>query len=116
MVPLGRLESGSAGGGFCESAVTRLLAHNEKEVANGTTHFYEEFTELLQRDGHWVLGVRVGGSTEGEALEVEGQSKGKYLLGEMIKAPDITPAEFVEIEARVLKCRDVEGEKVQLEK
>jgi hypothetical protein len=102
--------------GFCESAVTRLLAHNEKEILNGNTHFYEEFSELLQNDGHRVLGVRAKAPTEGEALEAEAPPRGKFLLEEMIEAPDITPAQFVEIQARVLKRRDAEGEKVQLDK
>jgi hypothetical protein len=102
--------------GFCNDAVTRLLAHNEKEVFNGATHFYEEFTELLQSDGHIVKGVRVEEIAEEEALAIEAQPRGKVLLEQMIGAPDITPAQFAEIEARVLKNRDVEGEKVQLEK
>jgi hypothetical protein len=101
--------------GFCDSAVTRLLAHNEKEVSNGSTHFYEEFTELLQSDGHRVKGVRVEDVAEGEGLVTEAR-RGKYLLTEMIKALDITPAEFAEIEVRVLKKRDSPGERIQLEK
>ena len=102
--------------GFCDDAVTRLLAHNEKEVFNGATHFYEEFTELLQSDGHIVKGVRVEEIAEGEALVIEARPRGKYSLEQMIGAPDITPAQFAEIEARVIKNRDMRGERVQLEK
>jgi hypothetical protein len=108
----------------CAGPITRLLAHNEKEIFNGRTHFYEEFTGLLQSDGHVVKGVRVEESVQGEALEVnlgpcseEGPARrGKFLLEEMVLVPNITTAEFAQIEARVRKNQDREGERVQMEK
>jgi hypothetical protein len=101
---------------FCKDAVIRLLAHNEKEVTHGQTHFYEEFTDTLQSKGHVVKGVRVEELSEEEALAIEAPPRGKYLLEQMIMAPDNTPALFAKIEARVLKNRDAEGKRVQLEK
>ncbi|GAQ90991.1 hypothetical protein KFL_007110030 [Klebsormidium nitens] len=106
----------------CAGPITRLLAHNEKELSNGQTHFYEEFTDLLRSDGHIVLGVPVEESDDGEAVEVnpggseEGGRRGKYLLEAMIRAPNISQAQFADIEARVRKNQDHEGEIISMEK
>ncbi|GAQ78155.1 hypothetical protein KFL_000090020 [Klebsormidium nitens] len=104
------------GGVYCEGAITRLLAHNETELFNGRTHFYEEFTELLESDGHVVRGVRVLDQADGGEPGGRDQSRGKFLLEQMIAAPDITPGQFAAIEARVRRNEDSPGERVQLEK
>jgi hypothetical protein len=49
------LNQNRRGGLNCVHPITRLLAHNEKEIFNGQTHFYEEFTDLLQADGHVIV-------------------------------------------------------------
>ncbi|GAQ92784.1 hypothetical protein KFL_011360020 [Klebsormidium nitens] len=103
-------------GVFCEGPITRLLAHNEKELFNGRTHFYEEFTELLESDGHVVRGVRVLEPAEGGEPGGGDQVRGRFLLEQMISAPDITPGQFAAIEARVRRNEDYPGERVQLEK
>ncbi|GAQ89675.1 hypothetical protein KFL_005490050 [Klebsormidium nitens] len=99
---------------FCEGPVTRLLAHNEKEQFNGRTHFYEEFTELLESDGHVVRGVRVVDPAEVEAPGAGDQPRGRFLLEEMIRVSDITPGQFAAIEARVRRNEDYPGDRVQV--
>ncbi|GAQ86657.1 replication origin binding protein [Klebsormidium nitens] len=103
-------------GVFCEGATTRLLAHNEKELFNGRTHFYEEFTELLESDGHVVRGVRVLDPAVGGEPGRGEQSRGKFTLEQMIAASDITPGQFAAIEGRVRRNEDYPGERVQLKK
>lgn len=68
--------------------ITRLLAHNKKEMFNGQTHFYQEFTDLLRADGHVIIK-----NVDEEAVKVnpipseEGVcGGGSYLLEQMIGA------------------------------
>jgi hypothetical protein len=107
------------GGLNCVHPITRILAHNDKETSNGQTHFYEEFTDLLQGDGHVVKGVCADELLDEEAVEVNpgsSEERGKYLLEQMVRAPNISQAEFADIEVRVRKYQDRPGETVQMEK
>lgn len=105
------------GGLNCVHPITRLLAHNEKEMFNGQTHFYQEFTDLLRADGHVIVK-----NVDEEAVEVnpvpsdEGVRGGKYLLEQMISAPNISQAQFADIERRAQRNEHREGELVQMEK
>jgi hypothetical protein len=102
-----------------EDAVIRLFAHNEAETRNGATHFYEEFTDIVAREGHMVRGVRTlarGWAEEGNGAELSNPRPTNHLVTMLLEAPDITSEEFARIEKAVRKNRDREGDKAKLER
>jgi hypothetical protein len=98
-----------------EDAVIRLFAHNEAETRNGATHFYEDFTDIVAREGHVVRGVR-GWAEEGDGAELSNPRPMNHLVTMLLEAPDITSEEFARIEEAVRKNRDREGDKAKLER
>jgi hypothetical protein len=102
-----------------EDALIRLFPHNEAETRNGATHFYEEFTDIVAREGHVVRGVRTlarGWAEEDDGAELSNPRPTNHLVTMLLEAPDITSEEFARIEEAVRKNRDREGDKAKLER